>query len=426
VALLRALREVAPGAGLRLSVAHLDHGERGEEGRADAAFVAGLAEKLGLPYDLGSWRPWRSTHFEADARRARYDWLVSVARARGASAVAVGHSRDDQAETVLHRAIRGTGVAGLAGMPVRRALAPGVALVRPLLDVSREDLRAYLSALGQDFREDPTNADVSRTRARIRHDLLPRLAAGYNPRVAEALARLGRLAAEASRALRAEASGRAAEALVEANPGAVVLRVGPLARCPAGLRAEVLRHAWRAAGWPEGGMTEARWRRLSALAVRADGRRRDVGAGVAAVSGQDMFTLSRSFPTARPEQPPPAPLAVPGSAPWAGGRVVAALDPSDPRDETVDLERVSPPLVVRAPRPGDRFEPLGMGGQSQPLNDFFRARRVTPAERVLTPLVVDAAGVVWVVGHRVADRVRVTPATSRFLGLRWVPEAGCA
>ena len=115
--LLRVLCQVAEPLGLTLSVAHLDHGVRGEAARADAAFVAELAESLGLPLDLGQWQPGRAGHFESDARRARYDWLAQVARARGAGVVAVGHTRDDQAETILHRILRGTGPRGLVGHP---------------------------------------------------------------------------------------------------------------------------------------------------------------------------------------------------------------------------------------------------------------------------------------------------------------------
>ncbi len=194
VGLLRTLCGLSESAGLRLSVAHLDHGARGEAGRADADFVAELATSLGLPFDLGQWRPKRAGHFESDARCARYAWLTEVARARGASAVAVGHTCDDQAETILHRIVRGTGLRGLAGMPSRRQLTtdPPIALVRPLLRVSHAAIREHLAALAQPFREDETNADRTRTRTRIRHDLLPKLVLDYNPRAREALARLVR------------------------------------------------------------------------------------------------------------------------------------------------------------------------------------------------------------------------------------------
>ena len=200
VALLRGLHPFAGECGVRLTVAHLDHGARGDASVTDARFVAELAETLGIPFDLGHWRPSRPGHFEADARRARYEWLATVARERGASAVAVGHTRDDQAETILHRILRGTGPMGLAGIRPSRRLADGIALIRPILGATRLELRAYLDAIDQAYRDDPTNLDVRRTRARVRHDLLPKLAEDYNPRVAEALVRLGRLAHAARRA----------------------------------------------------------------------------------------------------------------------------------------------------------------------------------------------------------------------------------
>ena len=183
VGLLRVLHALAAELGLSLTVAHLDHGVRGEASRADAVFVEELAGELGLPCDLGQWQPTRISHFEADARRARYAWLYEVAHARRASAVAVGHTRDDQAETILHRIVRGTGLRGLAGIPERRVLSwdPPVALVRPLLSISRQSIRESLGALGQPYREDASNADLARTRARIRHDLLPRLARNTTP-----------------------------------------------------------------------------------------------------------------------------------------------------------------------------------------------------------------------------------------------------
>ena len=178
VGLLRILHCLAGPLGLRLSVAHLDHGARGDAARADAAFTAALAGSLELPFVLGTWRPTRSGHFESDARRARYEWLTEAARARGASVIAVGHTRDDQAETILHRIVRGTGPRGLAGMPRTRILAskPRITLTRPLLGVSRHDVRGYLAELKQPFRDDESNADLTRTRARLRHDLLPKLA----------------------------------------------------------------------------------------------------------------------------------------------------------------------------------------------------------------------------------------------------------
>ena len=419
VGLLRVLHATAPELGLRLSVAHLDHGVRGASARADAEFVAEVAEGLGLPIDLGNWRPSRPGHFEADTRRARYAWLAEVARARGASGVAVGHTKDDQAETILHRIVRGTGLHGLAGMPGRRPLSASAILFRPLLHATRLEIREFLASIGQPFRDDASNADQSRTRARIRHDLLPRLAADYNPEVAAALVRLGGLAGASGRVLRRRVREVERTAILRSDAHSFALDRQVLSRSSRFLRAEVFRLAWRRAGWPEGAMGMEQWRRLARLA-KSSRARVALGNGVEVVTDLRELIVTRSAPL--PDSPPrePVPLPLPGEAPWDGGRVVATLDPvpDDPRDETVDLDSLVPPLLVRAPRPGDRFAPLGMEG-SQALNDFFRGRHISGARRPETPLVCDGLGIVWVVGHRIAHRARRTEATRREVGLRW-------
>jgi tRNA(Ile)-lysidine synthase len=403
---------------LRLSMAHLDHGTRGEEGRGDARFVAELAGSLGLPFELGHWRATRSGHFEADARRARYEWLAGVAEARGASYVAVGQTLDDQAETILHRVVRGTGLRGLAGMPARRRLAPGVVLVRPLLGVSRGEVRDYLGAIGQEFREDSTNLDTSRTRARIRLELLPELAEKYNPGVAEALVRLARIASDSNRVLERLASERLIGVLIESGPDRLIFDRPALAKLGPSERVEVLRLAWRRAGWPEGGMDARRWRRLAGL----EWSKISAGAGVAAEVTVDRLILCRPSIELGSARREPVALPVPGWASWEGGRVETTLDPADLRDESVDLDALALPLTIRQSEPGDRFEPLGLEGRGQPLNDFFRGRRVPRGRRRSVPIVCDQAGIIWVVGHRIAHRVRLTGETLRTLGLRFEPD----
>jgi len=425
VALIRALHGFAAGVGLRLSVAHLDHGARGEESAADARFVAELAGALGLPCDLGRWSPARPAHFEADARRARLAWLAGVAARRGASVVATGHTRDDQAETILHRILRGTGPSGLAGMPARRLLADSVRLVRPLLGSTRRELRAYLVAMGQPFRDDPTNLDTSRTRARLRHDLLPKLAAEYNPRVAEALVRLGRLAAAANRENGAPLRALERAATLAEDDAGITLDRAFLARLARPLRAEVLRLAWRRRGWPEVDMDATRWRRL-ALVAAGGGGRCAVGGGIDAWgSGSTLRLATAGARTASPILARSLPI--PGMASWGDGQLVASLD-ADPQcesesesesGEVIDLDRLAPPLYVRSPAPGDRLDPLGMDGRTRPLNDLFRGRGVAKGDRARVPLVCDGLGIVWVVGHRIAHRVRRTADTRRTLGLRW-------
>lgn len=423
VGLLLALRRLAPSLGLRLTVAHLNHNLRGEQARDDARFVERLGESLDLPVVVGQWRPSRPAHFEADARAGRYAWLLETAKARGASVVAVGHHRDDQAETVLHRILRGTGPRGLAGIPPIRPLAPdhSITLVRPLLDVPRREIEEELARIGQNFRHDPTNADPAYTRSRIRTELLPQLAADYNPQVAEALARLGELAAANQDLLDALLGDLQTRAVRTIDDHQITIDPAATAGISPHAIAEVVRRAWRAAQWPERGMTARRWSRVAALIAEGQPARAHVGEGVE-IFIDDLIQLKRG-PEAEALPGVSVVLEAPGAVevPWAGGRLEAVIvEESSTYDETIDLDRVAFPMMVHPPRPGDRFEPLGMPGRRVALRDLFRNRRVPPDQRRFVPLLTDRNGVVWVVGHRIADRVRVTGATARRLGLRWL------
>jgi tRNA(Ile)-lysidine synthase len=430
IALLRILHQLAGPLDLHLVVAHLNHGVRGAEADADASFVGDLARGLGIPCVIGSWRPDRAGHFESDARRARYRWLTETAQAHGANVVAVAHTRDDQAETILHRIVRGTGPRGLTGIPAERLLAddPAVTLVRPLLGVSRRQLRAYLKSLDQSFREDSSNGDLSRTRARIRTDLLPKLAAEYNPKVANALLRLGVLASSLERALGFELDNYEHRLVVSLTRDRIALKADLLRTMRRFPRVEVLRRLWRRAGWPERSMSMARWLRLVELIEIDQPTRIEVGAGVAVSADGSLVVLERHSVSPPLDQSvaealPEIGVAIPGRTPvfWARGELDAQLGlaADSSFDETVDLDRLVLPLRVRSPRPGDRFEPLGMRGRGMALADFFRGRKVARAERSCIPLVCDRTGIIWVVGHRIADRASVGSTTSRHLRLAW-------
>jgi tRNA(Ile)-lysidine synthase len=264
VALLRALH----AAGAAPLVAHLNHQLRGADSDADEAFVRALATGLGLPVRcerLDVRGQAAGANLEAAARRLRYDWLAAVARDIGAAWVATGHTADDQAETVLHHLLRGTGLRGLAGMPPARELAPGVLLVRPLLTVRRAEVLAYLADLGQPFRQDASNDDRGYTRNRLRHELLPQLAADYNPAVAEVLARLAAQSAEVQAHLDAEAALLLADAELPRAGAMVVLDAPRLASAPELLVREALRQLWQRERWPLGEMGYEAWQRAAAV-----------------------------------------------------------------------------------------------------------------------------------------------------------------
>ena len=193
VALLHALVSLRPAWKLVLHVAHLDHGLR-DGSREDAAFVRALAAAWDIPCtaarqdvraacERGGWS------LEDGARRVRYAFLLGVANEQRASHIALAHTADDQAETVLMRLVRGCGIVGLSGIPVKRRVEE-TWIVRPLLDVWRREVLAYLTDAGLTFREDPSNRDLRFVRNRIRHELLPLLERNYNPNIKQALTQL--------------------------------------------------------------------------------------------------------------------------------------------------------------------------------------------------------------------------------------------
>ena len=196
VALLRLLVEIGPDMGSRLVVVHFNHQLRGAESDEDERFVATLAAELGLPFftgreDVAGAAREHGWNLEDAARRLRYAFFESLVEAGEVQRIAVGHTADDQAETVLARLVRGTGPAGLSAIyPVKRHI------VRPLLEVRRQELRKYLRDTGQPWREDASNEDTSRLRARLRHDVLPMLERDLQPAIVAHLGRLAGMARE--------------------------------------------------------------------------------------------------------------------------------------------------------------------------------------------------------------------------------------
>jgi tRNA(Ile)-lysidine synthase len=292
VALLRALSAWAGP----LIVAHLNHRLRGADSDADEQFVRDLAAALGAPFmttalEVAGQARREGANLEGTARRLRYEWLARVAGECGAAWIATGHTADDQAETVLHRVLRGAGVQGLRGIARQRNLSPGVRLVRPLLDVTRSDVTAYLRDIDQPWREDLTNRDPAYTRNRIRHELLP-LLRSFNPAVVDVL---GRLAAQANEVHQEqEASARRLLEAVEL-PAAGGWRVFDAARLGAAAEHHVrgmFRLLWEREGWSRQDMSFAHWKRLVAL-VRGEETATDLPGGIRGRRRDDVVQVGR-------------------------------------------------------------------------------------------------------------------------------------
>lgn len=419
LAMLHALATLAPDLELALHVAHFDHRLR-HDSEQDAALVARHARDLGLPVTTGAAAdperdPRRSP--EEDARVKRRRFLEGVAEQVHAGRIATGHTMDDQAETVLMRLLQGTGRRGLGGIDPRRWWR-----IRPLLDVRRAEAAAYCAALGLTPIEDPTNTDRRLLRNAIRLDVLPHLAGTINVRVVEALARLADVVRDEDAYLD-ERAGDGAPA-VQDDGGRVTVSIDPLRALPPALQ----RRALRLATWTHANVvfSAEHTERLRILALRGSTSDRvELPEGIVGHLEYGCLVLDRRREP--PSSPAPVDLDVPGEVdlvPWGirvrswitGGPVRAW--PDGRWQCVMDADRIAFPLRVRAWQLGDRFRPLGMSGEKK-VGDFFTDERVPKGRRAEVPVVIGADGtIVWIVGHRIDDRARVTDDTRRHLWLQ--------
>jgi tRNA(Ile)-lysidine synthase len=422
--LLLALQET--GDLLVAGFAHFNHQLRGADADADEAFCRTLAAALGVPIEIGranvaaaASASGRST--EDMARELRYTFLEEAADRRGANAIAIGHSLDDQAETFLLRLIRGAGTRGLGSIRPRAGR-----VIRPLLEVPRADLRQYLAAHSLAFRTDATNADVSIPRNRVRHELIPYLAREFSPGISRVLAREAALAREDEDRLHQEAIDLARSIVLTITAEQTELDALALRALPQALAARVAHQALT---------RQARDRfigfdhvdRLLQLAGGSDGDAVDLP-GQRAVRRGGRIVLGSPARRGRDERRENSfrvSLSIPGEVTLGNQGWAVSAERVDSVDSVNSMKGAGPgrarggevfvaaeplalPLAIRSRRRGDRFAPLGLGHRKK-LQDFLVDRKIPREMRDSLPLVVDGQDrIVWVVGQSVAEDFRVT------------------
>ena len=422
LALLHALHCLRDSHSLSLSVAHVDHGLRTTSAQ-DADFVRERAAALGLPciviaVDVPR-RP-DGSFSEAAARDARYRALTSVAAQTGAAVIATGHTADDQAETVLLHAVRGAGLAGLRAMSILSD-APiddgvGIRLFRPLLALHRTETQAYCRELGLSPLQDETNDDVRIPRNLVRLKVVP-LLERLNP---QAVAALARLADNAGGALDFMEAALDAEwpAMALATDGAVWLDRERFRAMHPALQGLAVRRAHRQARGTIGTLDAVHVEDALRLASGPSGKEAALPGGVRMEVRHGELVFHP--PGGRPQLLPfegERQLSVPGFTSIQDWRVEAEYVPmpeslQSPRFTAhLDADSLGGQLSMRARRPGDRFQPLGMERGSKKLQDYFVDAQVPRQERDSVPLLVSPRGVVWVAGHGIAHWARVTPDT---------------
>lgn len=417
MALLRLLAEAAPERDWQVQVVHVDHGLRPDSGE-DAAFVETLAAGLGLTFHLKKVmvnQPGRSR--EEAARLARRRALREVVQATGARAVTLGHTADDQAETVLARLLSGTGPSGLAAM--RPWQEPWW---RPLLHLRRGDLRHWLGDLGQAWREDPTNAELGPLRNRVRHKLLPLAEELINPKAVEALARLAALAQD-EEDLWEQWCEQTAASLSRREGSSFVFESKALAALPPARQRRLLRHAAKVITGQGQHLLAPHVEQILALLAGPPGRGLSLPAGLMAWREHGALRLDLAAPPPQPRLTLQGPCSV--LLPHLGKCLKVELcDAAGDKQAQgpvawLPAGQVAWPLELRTPRPGERFHPLGAPG-SKKLSRFFIDRKVPRWWRVRTLVVADRAGPWWVAPWAVAERARLKGHEGAYLRLSFV------
>lgn len=427
VALLAVLASLMSVRSLNLHVLHVNHGLR-PEADTEQSFVESLCQRWQVPCTVERLiPPTKRTGVEAWARESRYQFFRRIHDTLGLAAVALAHTRDDQAETVLFRFLRGSARRGLAGIPPLR----DGWIIRPMLDCSRQEVMQLLAAQQLSFMTDSSNIDLRHTRNKIRHQLLPLLEREFSPRVREHLVNMATVFREEEEWL--EQMAMAARARVQESPA--VLSLPQLAREPEGLQARIFRQ------WVESdpAVHDVSFSHLSGLRALASGQRRSVvdlpgGMSVRREEGQLVLEKKSSFARHNLTVPQYSYPLVPGqeldvleggwrvsmSVPFAWDDQTSSARSSDPWQALFDANVCHDQILVRNYQPGDRIAPLGLGGQKK-VHDVFIDAKVPRMLRRSLPLVQVGGLVAWVPGCVRGEVAKISATTRRVCRVAVIP-----
>jgi len=440
-AVLLCLHHLAEKLSIALGAAHLNHDLRGDRAAADARHAAGMAANLGIPcvvetHSVAAFRQDRRMSPEEAAREVRYRFLQGAAIAGGFNKIALGHHRDDEAESILMRLLRGSGPLGLAGIPpVRDVARSALSVIRPLIHVSRSDIMAFLERHQVAAVFDESNADLHLLRNRIRHRLLPLLVKEFNPALVGGLSRLAGLLRDEEDWLGGVARQALADLTLADHGTLLVLDRRQLTDCPPALQRRVLRAAvarcqghLRRLGFapleaarefavqgPRHGFCDL----PGGLVMRGCGRRLEV----------QRLARRRGQGRAAPQEPPGQAFAyrisAPGRFPIPEAGLTLSFSFSPPRPEATigqtgqetaffDMDQLHFPLLVRNFRPGDRMAPLGLDG-TQKVKKIFIDRKIAREDRTRFPLLLCGDQILWIVGLRQSEVGKIGSQSQRWL-----------
>ena len=421
VCLLDILHRLREEMGIELLVAHFDHGLRPREDEAETRFVHDLALSMGLSFESEKGHLTAETggvSIEEKARDARYAFLEDLSNRHQAKKIAVGHTLNDQAETVIMRLLRGSGPSGLAGIPPVR----DKKIIRPLIDISREEILSYLKAGNLSYVTDSSNLQRVFLRNRIRLDLMPRLL-DYQPRLIEHLGRLAQLLRDENLFMDMQADQWLKNEAEPAPEGSMAISVTRFLDLSRPLKNRVTRGLLL--------QVQKNLRRISGahiLSVNRLAESPDPQGELHLPGGLRVKKAYESLVFSRFKEPRQFKFRIPIHGPGTFhleriSRSVsleyldAGIDPTRqtaPDVALLDAGKIRFPLLLRNFEPGDRFIPLGMKGRKK-IKDFFIDLKIPSGERAQTPILAFGDIPVWVCGYRIDDRFKITPATKAIL-----------
>ncbi len=444
VCLLYSLSAIKDRLGISLYVAHLNHGLRGAEAEADAEYVARLAEGLNLPvtierHDVGDFKSKSHLSLEEAARRVRYTFFDKVAKGVGASRVAVGHTADDQVETILLNLVRGAGMRGLRGMvPVSRWRSKSgtpLLIARPILEINRAETSAYCKELGLSPRIDISNYSPAFLRNRVRH-ILPQLES-LNPAIRKAFLRLGKAAGETVELLDSEVAKIWPHIITQQRKTSIRLDKRQFLQLSSAVQRHLLLVVWERLRDDPQDLEAIHVEEMIASLTRPVGTMLNLPGGLefrveydyAGLGKRDTKENNCPFPFF----PGKHPLKIPGETALPGWRVTASILPQTKVSQEcthpekaedgnfvvwLDYKVAGERLCVRTRESGDRFQPLGLS-EVKKLQDFMVDTKIPRSWRDLVPLVCSPQGIIWVVGYRIADSVKLAEETENVLRLEF-------
>jgi tRNA(Ile)-lysidine synthase len=427
VCLLHVLLELAPRWALRLRVLHINHCLRGRESLDDAEFVREMASRLGLEFDVqetdvGLLRDKGGENLEQLARRIRRQFFHRLLEAGLVDRVALGHTRSDQAETVLFRILRGSGTSGLAGiLPVTKE-----GVVRPLLDVDREAVEGFLQKRGIPWREDSSNRDPAFARNRIRHHLLPALTESWNPSLTDSLAHMATLVQDEERHWDQEIERVAGRVLLRRGP-VLLMRATDLRSLELPVARRLLRRAIQNVKGDIRGIEFKHIEGIMGLAGQTGGEGGIEIPGLELRRSFDWLRLApRGANTVDRDSGFRFDLAVPGRIPLPGAGTFLAVEVSEgppTGSPGLDGDRLTGRLAVRSWRPGDRYRPLG---HARPMSckTLFQKHKIPSWDRPHWPMIVTGETILWARLFGPAVEYAANPLTRRVLTMTETQDIG--